>query len=353
MQPITQPREEPEQPQQPAARGLRRGLLDGWRSLLNLGDAIDVMMAKCNNLTETNFELAMKMAREGRVEDAIFRFRITLWLAPDHLPSMYNLACLYKHKGDGSRALQLFKNVLARQPDHADALYMVASLNPELLKPEMRPQKVPLELVAEFFDAQAPFYDQMQAKRLYRLPGLLHQLLRPALGAELVQKDMLDVGCGTGLCGAQFREEFANIVGVDLSNAMLDQANLRIDQRGVKIYNRLVQQDARIFMHHPEAPKFDVVVAMSMLPYVGELKVFALGAFQVLREHGMLAISFDRYTQPEGFGVMPKTGYFGHSQNYVLQVMQEAGFETVRTGEVEIAAQQFQELCFFRKPATK
>jgi hypothetical protein len=47
---------------------------------------------------------------------------------------------------------------------------------------------------------------------------------------------------------------------------------------------------------------------------------------------------------------MPRTGYFGHDINYVLDQAQRVGLETVRTGEVMGYPGVNIELCIFRKP---
>lgn len=311
---------------------------------------IDESWVKLNHLTETNYDLGFRMAHEGRIEDAIFRFRVTLWLSPEHEGALYNLGCLYQHKGQIDKALALFKRVIARNPNHANAIYRVATINPALLKAEMQPQTVPPIQLVEYFDQYAPNYDADMAQQVYRLPDLLHQLLRPMLGNITRQQNMLDIGCGTGLIGEQFREDFANLVGVDLSNFMLDVAYRRVDNRGVKLYNHLVHMDVRHYLADPETPAFDVAVAMSVLPYIGELSLLASQLGRIIRPGGYIALSFDLYHQPEGFGVMPETGFFGHSLSYVMQVMKDAGFVSRRTGEVEARVGKQVQLCFFQKP---
>src|SRR5262249_33608398 len=65
--------------------------------------------------------------------------------------------------------------------------------------------------------------------------------------------DILDAGCGTGLCGPLLKPAARSLIGVDLSPKMLDKA------RALSIYDRLVTVDAVAFMaENPDA--FDVVV---------------------------------------------------------------------------------------------
>lgn len=326
--------------------------INGFKSLLRAGDWIDEALAKINNLTSTNYELGLKMAREGRNKDAIFRFRVTLWLAPDHEPSLYNLACLYQHEGESQKALTLLQRILRAHPNHTNALYRVACIDPSLLKPELRPQTVPPIQVAEYFNTIAPFYDAASHEENYRLPALLYELLVPLMGEDYPRRDLLDIGCGTGLCGHVFGGMFTNIIGVDISENMQEIAYRRLDKRGVRIYSQLILQDIRHYLARGETPSFDLALAMDVLPYIGEMQLLAKQLGQKLRGGAMLAISFTPHKGGEEFGVLPQTGYFGHSLAYVQRCLAEQGFEMIRSGEVEARTGQFAQLCFFRKNDT-
>lgn len=331
-------------------KGFFRTLGGGFSTLV---DFFDDLVAKCSDLTETNYRLAVDMARRGQVDDAILRFRITLWLAPDHVPSLYNLGCLYHHKRMNNKALDCFKKVIQRVPDHYDAIFMVASMDPSMIKAEILPKTMPPEMAIEYFDGLADQYDYVQQANVYQLPALTHQLLMPELEKAGNINNLIDLGCGTGLCGAQFREQFANLVGVDFSNRMLDEAYRKMDRRGVKIYTRLEHQDMRLHFQQEKEAFFDVALCLSVLPYLGDLEALFAGVRLVLQQGGWFACSFDPYkingNPAEGFGMMPQTGYFGHDLRYVLQRAESYGFESMRTGEVLSHPQRHVQLCFFRK----
>ncbi len=345
-----------EEPEQLTEEIKRKGFFVSLRDwFASVGGYVDDLMEKCNNLTETNYRLACDLAQGGSIDDAIMRFRITLWLSPDHIPSLYNLGCLYHHKGQNKKAMQCFRRVVRLQPNHHNALFMIASMDPALLKPGTRPQTMPLEMAVEFFDGVAPTYEFTQQSRSYQLPALTHQLLHPEMEQLTQLHDLVDLGCGTGLCGAQFREEFVNVVGVDVSNGMLDVAYRKIDSRGVKIFTRLVHKDLRSHLHAEEAENsFDVALCLSVLPYLGDVEAAFAGVQRVLRPGGLFAVSFDPYVAPPnvtetaGYGIMPKTGYFGHKLDYIEHCAQAVGMQTVRTGEVLAYPQTHVQLCFFK-----
>jgi predicted TPR repeat methyltransferase len=336
---------------QPRRNGLRRfieGVTNGFEATATF---LDEAWVKVNNLTETNYNLACEMVRQGRVDDAIFRFKVTLWLAPEHVPSMYNLGCLYHHKGQEQRALDFFSKVIKADPKHDAAIYMIATIDPTLLKEGMQPKLVPHAMLVEYFDNLAPAYDAQQRQYMYKLPQLAHQLLHQHLDEQMQKQNLLDLGCGTGLAGEQCREEFVNVYGVDVSAAMLEQAGRRFDKRGVKIYSRLYHQDARLYLNGLQAPAFQVVMALQLLPYIGDADSLFLGLNKSLVSQGLVVLSFDPYPKAGGYGVMPATGYFGHHIDAIRRVAEKNGFDLLRHGEVEAAAKHQVELCIFRKRA--
>lgn len=331
----------------PEKRGFFSSLREGFGWF---GEFIDSVWAKSQNLVQTNYELGCEMVGRGEINDAVRRFKIALWLQPDHVPSLYNLGCLYHHLGQEREALDCFVKALKKEPMNENAIYMASTINPELIKPELRPRTVPYQMVLEHFDGLAGFYDQEQQHKLYQLPTLLHQLLGAEMDSNHSRHDLVDLGCGTGLCGAQFREQFANIVGVDISNNMLDEAYRRFDSRGVKIYTRLAHQDLRSFLKDAPAESIDVATCISVFPYLGDVRPVFEELKRTLRPQGLFACSFDPYHQRNSAGIMTNTGYFGHDVNYIIQLAQEFGFETLRTGEVQAYQNDTKQLCIFKKP---
>ncbi len=311
---------------------------------------VEDLQRKFENLTETSFQLACKMAGEGRINDAQLRLRVALWLTPDHVPSLYNLGCIYHHKKLDDLAMQCFTKVLRKVPNHENALFMVCGMNPTLLKEQARPKTMPYAMAVEYFEGVARGYEYDQQLKGYQLPVMTHQLLNPLIEESgLVRRDLLDLGCATGLATISFQEQFANVVGVDFSEGMLDQAYRKMDRRGVKLFNRLINQDMRVMLQEAKDASFDVALCLQAFKYVGDAELVFTELARVLRPGGLFACSVDPYVQPQGFGLMAKSGYFGHSVNYVLALAEQAGLEVVRTGEVLGYTNQHVQLCIFRK----
>jgi SAM-dependent methyltransferase len=76
--------------------------------------------------------------------------------------------------------------------------------------------------------------------------------------------DVLDAGCGTGCAGRSSRRMPA-LVGVDLSERMIEQARAR------NVYDELVRCELTAYLHD-HAAAFDVIVSADTLVYFGPLE---------------------------------------------------------------------------------
>lgn len=93
------------------------------------------------------------------------------------------------------------------------------------------------EKTRAFYDEWAQVYDTDVSKNGYATPTRIAQALARYLPDQSVP--ILDVGCGTGLCGRALQAQgFTAIDGTDLSQGMLDKA------RATGAYRSLWQGDA-------------------------------------------------------------------------------------------------------------
>jgi len=166
----------------------------------------------------------------------------------------------------------------------------------------------PPELVAQRFDEMAEDFDQVLVGRLgYDGPGELARLLGGHL-AGAARLDVLDLGCGTGLCAPVLRPLARRLAGVDLSAGMLAKARAR------GLYDTLEQADLLDALAGP-APCWDLIVAMDAFPYLGDLAPVFAGAAAGLRAGGWFAFSVERVAGA-GFALRGN-GRFAHAGDYV------------------------------------
>jgi len=166
--------------------------------------------------------------------------------------------------------------------------------------------------IAAYFDKYAPDFDRHLVETLgYRLPETLQPLLAET-GRAFPR--ILDLGCGTGLAAAMLASFGAEIVGVDLSPRMLDKARER------QIYARLIEQDAEEFLAE-SGERFDLVVALDMLIYLGDLSALFTGAASRLAPGGVFAFSFETGAGAD-YALAP-AGRFAHDPAYVEKLWEK------------------------------
>lgn len=134
-----------------------------------------------------------------------------------------------------------------------------------------------------YYDAFAAGYE---AQRGANDPGGYHELV-DELEAAFVQRfadgrDLLEVGCGTGLLLQRFREFARSARGVDLSPGMLEHARAR----GLDV----LEGSATALPFENDA--FDVVCSFKVLAHVREIKLALAEMTRVTRPGGTVIAEF-------------------------------------------------------------
>ena len=190
-----------------------------------------------------------------------------------------------------------------RPPGSADASTAVAELEqritptPEAASLQFRlasktsipaPAQVPAPNVSGLFDRYADLFDEHLLGTLdYRAPEVIVGAVRSLNPGS--QLDVLDLGCGTGLCGPLLRPISRMLVGVDLSAPMIDKARER------NVYDRLETGDILQLLQR-EPKTWDLLVAADVLMYLGDLAPTFEAAASALRPGGIFAFTVEAGT---------------------------------------------------------
>ncbi|MEM8551038.1 MAG: methyltransferase domain-containing protein [Pseudomonadota bacterium] len=170
------------------------------------------------------------------------------------------------------------------------------------------------------FDNFAASFDSKLASLEYRAPELVKDAVLREIGPD-AQTDILDLGCGTGLCGPLLRANASRMVGVDLSGKMLAKAQDR------KVYDALEKAEFIAFLESVTQP-FGAVIAADALCYIGPVEAFAQNTLAALKPGGVFVGSFE--ADPDDADVtLTNTGRYTHGRPYLARVFNDAGFEAV------------------------
>jgi predicted TPR repeat methyltransferase len=248
----------------------------------------------------------------GRAPEAVGYYEKAIAAWPGYLEARADLALAYEKCGRLKDAAEQYGALARATAGETFFLFQRASLGEG-----EAPPAAPAALVAQLFDRYARSFDEHLTKFLgYRAPQLLFQAVVRA--APVTGLEILDLGCGTGLCGQLFKPMAAKLVGVDLSPAMIDKAR----ERGV--YDRLVVADLLERTALP-SESFDLVTASDVFCYVGDLAPVLRNVAGVLRPGGLFAFTVEAIDGGEY--VLRQTRRYAHSATYVKQAAQRQGYE--------------------------
>ena len=331
----------------------RRGDLAGARDLFVRALAINA------NLAEAHNNLGVVLQAEGQIEAAVGHFRQALRVQETYLDARNNLAMALLTLGRFVEAVAEWRRALALAPGGSGtdiciikALYgfhladregarrlghVIRAAYPERpilqhgtagILGEAAPAHTNLEYVRALFDFFADNFELALDRLLYS-PKPLIDVLAAAMPLRERGHDILDAGCGTGLCAGFLRPWARTLVGCDLSLAMIAQAGAR------RIYDELEVSELTAFLGRRRGT-FDMVVAADVVIYFGDLAPLLSAARMALREGGVFAFSLETPELPDpagaGFVICP-SGHYKHTPAYVEAAVARAGF-VLRRAEV-------------------
>jgi len=269
-------------------------------------------------LAITWYNLGVCLRHLGRRDEAIQCLYKTIGIDPLHLPAHNSLAQMLTRLRRYPQAAEVYRSWLAAEPQNPVARHMLAAHAGEAV-----PGRADDEYVRTVFDQFAGSFDENLSAIGYRAPKLLADALIQRIGTE-ARGDILDAGCGTGLCAPLLRAGARRLDGVDLSPGMIERARLR------GIYDELAVAELCAFMRSRPAC-YDVVICADTLVYFGALGEAVSAARACLRNGGLLAFSLERLdAQPPmlSFHLEPH-GRYSHAEWYVRDVLTAAGFSGI------------------------
>ena len=262
--------------------------------------------------------LGTSLTRLKHADRAIEVCRQVCALSPDMAESHFALGLALELAGHQDAALGELEEAVRRKPEAAEWRYHLAAR-----KGCAAPAIAPAEYVASLFDAYAARFDEHLCGSLqYRTPEYIRQAVE--IEAAEGYLDVLDLGCGTGLCGELFRSAAKRLVGIDLSAEMIRAAESR------NLYDELHVTDIVGFLRG-RAEEFDIILAADVFVYVGDLaETFAL-VRAALKRAGQFAYSVEAAEEVhESPGTVDyhlnATRRYAHSLDYLRRLASEFAF---------------------------
>jgi predicted TPR repeat methyltransferase len=267
------------------------------------------------DFAEAFVALGNALADLGRTADAIESYQRALALRPNYADVHFNLGLLAMKKGEPTEAVAYCKRAIELGATNPMARYVLASLSGESAGP------IPRALVTGFFEDYASRFDTHLVDELgYSVPRSMREAVGRLTRNNRRFHRALDLGCGTGLIGAHFRDVVAEIDGVDLSPGMLEQARCK------QIYSKLDCDEIVVWLERAaaESLSFDIVLSADVFIYVGDLEPVFKATRIILAAGGLFVFSVECLAQAS-FELLPTLRY-GHSTSYVRDLASTHGF---------------------------
>jgi predicted TPR repeat methyltransferase len=230
----------------------------------------------------------------------------------------------YYELGRVDDAIALFENWLKDEPGNPVATHLLAAF-----RGKQTPQQCSRQYIEQTFDAFANSFENVLVRLKYCGPQLVQDYLA-SLNLPATSLHVLDLGCGTGLVGEKTIHYARLLVGVDLSQAMLDQSSEK------HIYHQLHRSDISEFLRATE-DQYDLITCMDTFIYAGRLEEILELIYQKLKPGGKFIFSTEKllgvYEHPYKLNI---SGRYSHRQDYLTALLNKTGFDIMQMKDVAI-----------------
>jgi predicted TPR repeat methyltransferase len=252
-----------------------------------------------------------------RTEEAVACYCKVITLRPKHREARRLLALAHCTLGAFDEAVKIFEEWLAEEPGDPIALHMLAATTGRGVPP-----RASNGFVERTFDSFAASFESKLAKLSYRAPALVAAMLEDSGLVPSRRLDVLDAGCGTGLCGPLVAPYARRLVGVDLSDGMLDHAKEK------QVYDTLIRAELTEYLRENRGA-FDLIVSADTLVYFGDLKGVLLAGGAALGPNGLFVFTLEHAVGAEGdIGYrLEWHGRYSHTRSYVEQSLAFSGLQ--------------------------
>ena len=185
------------------------------------------------------------------------------------------------------------------------------------------PERASNGFVEATFDSFAASFEAKLASLSYRAPALVAAMLEDCGLQPSHRLDVLDAGCGTGLCGALVAPFARRLVGVDISDGMLAHA------RDKNVYHALVKAELSEYLRDSREA-FDLIVSADTLVYFGDLEGIIAAFAGALRPDGLFVFTLE-HTVGDITDVdyrLELHGRYSHARAYVERLLTFSGLQS-------------------------
>lgn len=273
-----------------------------------------------DQIVQFHIQRATSFVKMGQYRQAIDSFQQVAAIQPQSPVVHASLGKIYLLLRDTEHATRHLRQYLELDPSDANgARALLAQIGAKDIpdKPDSSYH------IREFYDQYAANYDEHLLGDLnYQCPKLIARALREHGRTDLC---VLDLGCGTGLCGQEIKPLARRLDGVDLSKEMLQKANEK------RIYDLLREVDIYEFLA-TKKDAYDAVVAGGLFEHIGDPIPIFSAVRSALKLGGMFI-----FTAEDNGGEqldVNSSGFFTHCSPLLQSAANDSGLSVVAMDRV-------------------
>ena len=256
--------------------------------------------------------LGNTLVQLGKLNEAEASYAQTIALKPDLAEVHASLGSTLYDLGRLDEAETSYNRAIALKPNFGEAKHMLAALTGATTL------TAPRDYVEGMFDIYAAKFEGILVDNLgYKIPEAIARIIIADSDLKLLGS-ITDLGCGTGLFGAEIKKVCKYLEGVDLSANMLAEAMKK------NIYNNLIKQDIIDYLSNANL-NFNYFVATDVFIYIGDL----CDVFRLIKSRnktgGKLAFSTES-SAGDGFS-LEQSGRYSHSKKYIEYLSEKFGYK--------------------------
>ncbi len=257
------------------------------------------------------FNLGVIAQELNYLNRAIEFYEKLIKLVPNHIGGLTNLSICCKNNQCPEKALTYLSQIMSLQPHNLSVAYLHAALSGT-----NSPLRAPAQYIENLFDHYANHYDQHLIQHLqYQMPETLYQTIKPL---NTKPWNIIELGCGTGLCGAILKSFAHTLIGIDLSPQMLNLATSK------NHYDELWLSDI-VDLQNQQA---DCLVAVEVFIYLGALSKIITTGYNNLIENGYFIFTVEQSELAPY--QLTSSGRYAHHKDYISQCLVDSGFKNLQ-----------------------
>lgn len=288
---------------------------------------------------------AEMLQRCNRLSEALEEYRKAILINPKSAEASNNLAMILRDMEDFDEALGLLFNALIYKPEMekisiniTETLIMLSKTDNEKAVKiaenwfKNHPNNIFAKHINSVLKGECIENNKIYTEKLFNNFADSYELVMQNLDYSVplamaritgsLQGRVVDLGCGTGLAGQTLKNDWNQIIGVDICQKMLDVAS----RKGV--YDELIKADIEEYLTNNS--NFDWAIAADVFNYFGELSKIIK-----LLKNKNLVFTIEVLDEDVDCKIQ-NTGRYKHNPIYVEKLLRESGFNDITKEEITL-----------------